>query len=599
MKFLRINHSITRKISIGFIVPFVLFALFFSTLLYQTSAYIINQQVIPGFEKTLKVYADGLGNTVGPILVKGAMDNDAQYEQLAAVLNSYQKKTGVENVYVIVKENGKAKLVGLSNSKAHNIQYPLTPEMQASFNSSAQISGIYTNQLGVHKSIFTPILGMDAILGIDMDASFITGLQKNLLIGSVLLIVLNIIIGLIVASILAKKITKPIISLTQHANALASGNLSNKITTSNEDEIGMLANSFESMREKLHTLVQKLYTSSALVGETSQTLSDASHQVSAGSQQIAAATRQVASSQNDQLGYIQEVSSMFTDTSERISSVSEKIQTMADGSLEAKNLSQQGNEQVALISDQMERIIYLGNQTAEELKRLGSRSREIADVVNIIKDIASQINLLALNASIEAARAGEAGRGFAVVAQEVRRLAEQTNSSTISIIDNIQALHTASDAVIDKNESSFKEIIRGAELIRKNGEIFETISAEVSALAEGTASIARETEEIDGRTQQAMASIQQVAAISQEEASAIKEMSASAEQQNESVTQLKTLSTGLTDLYKELEQSFNSFTMEINKEQADETEPRDFETSNLETCEPAINEEEREEVQAQ
>jgi methyl-accepting chemotaxis protein len=564
MKFLRINHSITRKISMGFIVPFVLFALFFSTLLYETSAYIINQQVIPGFEKTLKVYMDGFGNTVGPIMVKGAMENDAQYEQLAAVLNSYQKKTGVENVYVIVKENGKAMLIGLSNSKTHNIQYPLTPEMEASFNSSAHISGIYTNQLGVHKSIFTPILGMDAILGIDMDASFITSLQRNILIASVLLILMNIIIGLILASILAKKITKPIISLTVHANQLAAGDLSNKITTANQDEIGMLANSFESMRQKLHNLVNKLYSSSALVGETSQTLYDASHQVSAGSQQIAAATRQVAGSQNHQLGYIQEVSSMFTDTSDRISCVSEKIKTMAEGSLEAKKLSQQGNEQVAMISEQMQRIISLGNETSEELTRLGSRSREIADVVIIIKDIASQINLLALNASIEAARAGEAGRGFAVVAQEVRRLAEQTNHSTINIIDNIQALHSVSGAVIEKNENSFKEIIRGADLIRKNGEIFETISEEVSALAEGATSIARETEEIDGRTQQAMASIQQIAAISQEEVSAIHEMSSSAEQQNESVTQLKTLSIGLTDLYKELEQSFDSFKAEVN-----------------------------------
>ncbi|WP_027415061.1 methyl-accepting chemotaxis protein [Aneurinibacillus terranovensis] len=564
MSFFKVNHSIVRKISAGLIIPCAIFSILFSGIIYQTSMYLVNNQVIPGLENLLKARMEGLDRIVGPIMVKGAMENEAQYEQLVSILTNYQKRTGVENVYVIARDNNKPFIVALSNSKEHMTGYSLTPEMAATFNDSAHISGIYQNRLGIHKSIFSPVSGCEAIIGIDIDASFVMNLKRMILLGSVLLILLTISIGWFVAHMIAKKITGPLILLARHANQLAAGDLTNEITTNNKDEIGILAESFEAMRQKLGRVVHQLVQSSSLVGETSHTILDASQYVLDGSRQIAIATKQVAGSQEHQFGYVKEVSTMFTGTSEAITHVNEKINDMAAGSLQAKNLSQQGNDQVKIISQQMEEIIRRGKETSAELNHLGMRSQEIATVVNIIKKIASQINLLALNASIEASRAGEAGRGFAVVAQEIRNLAEQTNQSVSTIIESVDAIRKASDAVTDKNKKSFSEILKGAELIKQNGEIFEAIYLGVSGLADGTSDVAKEAEGITERTNQALAAIQQIAAISQQEVAAIQEISASASQQDASVNRLKRLSMDLTGLYKELEATFAIFKVENN-----------------------------------
>ncbi|WP_047153310.1 methyl-accepting chemotaxis protein [Aneurinibacillus tyrosinisolvens] len=561
MGFLKAGHSISRKISLGFIIPFTAFSLFFSFMLYATSTYIINKQVAPGFENILKVRMEGLQTIAGPVMVNGAIQNPRQYEQLVTVLNNYQKRAGVENVYVLAKENGKGYLIALSNSKEHKTAYPFTRQMDAALQGSTEISQIYEDKRGVHKTIFAPVLGTSAILAIDMDAEFIKKLEQFIFGGSVFLIFLNMAIGWLISSFIAKKITKPIVSLAEHARQLTSGDLTNEITNPGTDEIGMLAGGFEQLRQKLINVIQQMNQSSHLVGNAGKELLLASQQVADESKHISLAASEVAAGQENRTGYIKEVSDLFTKTAEAVAKVDGKIKEIALSSGHSRELSQRGNEQVKEISTQMDRILSRGAEASEQLKQLGVRSQEIAEVIHIIKQIASQINLLSLNASIEAARAGDAGRGFAVVAQEIQRLAGQTNHSVGNIIESVQAIQQASNNAIQSNEVSFQEVVRGSELVEINGQIFEEIYQAVSDVASGTTSIEKEAEGMTDRTNQVLGSIQQITAISVQEVASVQEVSVSVAQQSHSIEQLKTLSENLNRLYENLESSILVFTL--------------------------------------
>jgi methyl-accepting chemotaxis protein len=168
------------------------------------------------------------------------------------------------------------------------------------------------------------------------------------------------------------------------------------------------------------------------------------------------------------------------------------------------------------------------SRSAELITSLGERSKQIGEIINVIKDIADQTNLLALNAAIEAARAGEQGRGFAVVADEVRKLAERTTKATSEIGGMIGTIQSEVDIAVNSMDEANKRVELGVQDVTKAGESLNKIVASVDSLQSMVQQIATATEEMSTVSETINCDIETIARVSQDTSSGSGQIAASA-----------------------------------------------------------------------
>ncbi|AET69451.1 methyl-accepting chemotaxis protein [Desulfosporosinus orientis DSM 765] len=357
-------------------------------------------------------------------------------------------------------------------------------------------------------------------------------------------VLLSVIVGAVLAIMLARHISKPLAAVTKVAQAVAEGNLSISMPEiKNKDEIGILSRAVSEMLNSLRSVISEVITQSESVADTSQELSAASEQATASSEQVSETLSQVAAGATNTAVSIGETVSVIEELSANAQQVAANAESVSQSSGKAAQAAEFGALQAENAVSKIEAIREVSNQSAEVIFRLGDQSKQIGQIVDVIKGIADQTNLLALNAAIEAARAGEQGRGFAVVAEEVRKLAEQSSSSTIQIetlIGNIQRDTEHAVGVMEKGKAEVKD---GVDAVNTAGDSFRTIVEEVNKVVEqiqqiteatkqmaiGTSSAAKSAENINVISQQAAASTQEVAASSEEQAASMATVSQSAE----------------------------------------------------------------------
>ncbi|AMC33970.1 methyl-accepting chemotaxis protein [Janthinobacterium sp. B9-8] len=248
---------------------------------------------------------------------------------------------------------------------------------------------------------------------------------------------------------LIRDISRAVLSTTQFASIIASGDLSKAKPVSGKDELGTLIDTLGDMQTSLRSAVQEIANSSHAIGSASNELSKGSQQTSAAIDLQNQASASLASSVEEMTVSV----SIITDNSEDVS-------TSTDLALAATHTSSQVIQATQASLSQMSGTI--GSAT-QHILQLQDRSNAVGQIARVIRDIADQTNLLALNAAIEAARAGDMGRGFAVVADEVRKLAERTTQSTLEINETINAIQTSTTEAATIMNQALSEVQQGVQ----------------------------------------------------------------------------------------------------------------------------------------
>jgi len=398
-------------------------------------------------------------------------------------------------------------------------------------------------------------------LGVTANADELERTSREILITTIVVMIVMIIITTGVGYFVVMfMIVKPITKLQDSMAAVGAGDLTNEVHLKTNDEISMLADDYNIM----------LSNQKAMINEINNISTD----MTASAEELSASAQEVNDSANEVSNNIQDMMSNIMNENEEVSKVTEEINEM-NSSIEASGVmirqskaacdeslivASEGREGIKSSVESIENISTSTLEVMKAFNELTSHTQQVTGISEIISNIASQINLLALNASIEAARAGEAGRGFTVVADEVRKLAEQTSSESeniSSVLSEITKLVEEANVTVNNTKSY---VDQGEETIHsldgKFLEIIETfnnlnqyivnlldISVSQTSISDG---IRGSIVEVSETTDSNVSSAQEISAAAEEQSAITDNLSQSAEETSSMAEQMN----GLIEQFK-------------------------------------------------
>ncbi|NMM65978.1 methyl-accepting chemotaxis protein [Clostridium sp. P21] len=376
---------------------------------------------------------------------------------------------------------------------------------------------------------------------------------------TLLIILIMGLTSVVLSLLLSKGISNNIKNLKEVFAKASNGDLTASITASTKDEFKDLSESFNLMMKNILELINNVAKSSETVLDTSTSLANMSEEVTASITEVSKAIEEVSLGATEQAQNAQKGASEMDDLSNKLDKISTNSDEIDKISKDTKDLGSKGLSMIDTLIEKSNKTKTATTSVNDIIHGMNESARQINIISETISDITAQTNLLSLNASIESARAGESGKGFAVVAEEIRTLAEQSQSSTEEIKEIIAAIQEKSQTAVNAINSTEAAVNEQYAAVNQTQEIFNKILKSIEIMIAKVDEVKISIIDMDNKKQSTVSEIENISSISEQTASASEEVTASTEEITATMEEFTKHSNKLQMLAEQLENQINKF----------------------------------------
>ena len=331
---------------------------------------------------------------------------------------------------------------------------------------------------------------------------------------TVILVILAVAIALIIGNRIAVSISKTLYEMVDSLEKVAEGDLTTDFVTKRKDEFLRLNEGLNHMLNGFRDIITDVKGFGKEVNNLSGTVAEIADSIHVSMSEISDSADEVARGVVSQSEDAENCNVKMTEFSNQIIVVCEQAENMGSMTDKASDAVRQGKVIIENLNQQSETIVKLANELGQDIENVKKRSDDIEDIIDTINEIASQTNLLSLNASIEAARAGENGRGFSVVADEIRKLASQSMEAADQIKHIVENIRKTTQQTTDSAKKTEEYIFKQADSLEETITIFASINNCVDELVTGLNRMLKDMRGISNERNQMEDSIQSISAVS-------------------------------------------------------------------------------------
>lgn len=377
---------------------------------------------------------------------------------------------------------------------------------------------------------------------------------------SVVMLIIVCVLGVLVAT----SMTNAIVRAKNVVETLASGDLGAKVeqrVLARSDEIGDMGRAVKGLKDKLNEIVGNLQKSAHTLFEAGNSLDDMAKQCSTTTDDVSRAVEEISKGAVSQAEEIQNASSEIAAMGEVIEDIVQNVNDLTEASDAMSRAGEESTDTMRNLSESNDRTSRAIGNIGNQIRLTDDSIKQISTATELITSIASQTNLLSLNASIESARAGEAGRGFAVVATEIQKLAVQSNDAAVEIQQIIGNLMNESQKTMDEMKEAEVLMQEQQEKLNDTKEKFGEVSTGIDVSRDGTQQIRVCADSCNSARASVIDVISNLSAISEENAASAEETTASMQELNATINLLSEEATKLKDISVSLEEDMKFFKM--------------------------------------
>ncbi|MEW4370261.1 methyl-accepting chemotaxis protein [Paenibacillus kandeliae] len=377
---------------------------------------------------------------------------------------------------------------------------------------------------------------------------------------AIIVTILTFVLAILIGSWISSLISRPLKALSRNAKMIADGELNmDDVQVKHKDEIGQLAASFNLMKNNLRNLVHEINSSTDQVITISREVAGGTAETGKAAEHVAGIMYELSNNTSNQVSTVENGLQAVHQINTNIGQIDQSSQQASETAAQAQSESLKGENEIHRVMRQMDEIQSRMTQIEAVILSLGKRSEEIEDINNAISSIATQTNLLSLNAAIEAARAGEHGRGFAVVTSEIRKLSNETNESAVRIRSLVQAIQNETQRASQSVKEMVNEVSQGTVAAGSVTDLFQQIKKLTDRTTQEIGEVTEALRHLAGHSGKVVESMEYISTTTGSIASGTESVSAAAEEQLAFLEQSTAHTATLHSMAEKLQETVSQF----------------------------------------